>query len=146
MSVDVTTTTVIARPRAEVFAYAVDPDHAPAWYANIQRAEWRTPPPLVVGSQIAFVARFLGRELAYTYEITELVADSLLVMRTHEGPFAMETRYAFADEGERATRMTLQNRGTPTGFGRLAAPLLAAQMRRANERDLALIKRILEES
>ena len=40
--------------------------------------------------------------------------------------------------------MTLRNRGEPAGFGRMAAPVMAAAMRRANDKDLAALKRILE--
>jgi uncharacterized membrane protein len=144
MSVDVVTEIDIARPRAEVAAYAADVDNATSWYENIESVEWETPRPLGVGSRVAFVARFLGRRLAYTYEIRELVAGERLVMSTAQGPFPMETTYEFADAAGGATRMTLRNRGEPAGFKRVAAPLMARAMRRANEKDLARLKSILE--
>ena len=134
----------IDRPRAEVAAFACDPDIATAWYENIKSVEWKTPPPLALGSRIAFVARFLGRRLAYTYEITELEPDARLVMRTAEGPFPMETTYTWEHAGEDATRMTLRNRGAPSGFSRLVAPMMVAAMRRANAKDLELLKSVLE--
>ena len=104
--VDVLTETVIRRPRREVAAYAGDPSHAPEWYANIASVEWETPPPITLGSRMAFVATFLGRRLAYTYEVTERVPDERLVMRTADGPFPMETTYTWSESGTGATRMT----------------------------------------
>jgi uncharacterized protein YndB with AHSA1/START domain len=146
VSVDVISDTVIERPRSEVAAYATDPANAPLWYVNIKSVEWKTSPPLVVGSRVAFVAQFLGRRLAYTYEFVELVPGERLVMRTSEGPFPMETTYTWESVGEGKTRMTLRNRGKPSGFSRVAAPLLAAAMRRANRKDLAQLKALLESS
>lgn len=144
MSVDVLTEILIARPPAEVAAYARDPDNAPRWYENIETAEWKTPPPLAIGSRVAFVAHFLGRRLAYTYEVVDLAPNARLVMRTSEGPFPMETTYTFEPAPEGGTRMTLRNRGEPRGFGKLVAPLMARAMRRANAKDLDRLKALLE--
>jgi hypothetical protein len=144
MSVDVVVETVIDRPVAEVAAYAADPSNAPEWYDNIASVEWKTPPPVAVGSRLAFVARFLGRRLEYTYEVAELVPDERLVMRTEEGPFPMETTYTWAASGDGATRMTLRNRGEPAGFSKVLAPVMAPAMKRANTKDLAKLKTILE--
>jgi hypothetical protein len=144
MTVDALTETVIARPRDEVAAYAGDVANTTSWYENISSVEWETPPPLAVGSRIAFVARFLGRRLAYTYEVLDLVPGERLVMRTAEGPFPMETTYTWSDAGPGATRMTLRNRGEPAGFKRVGAPVMARAMRRANQKDLARLKEILE--
>jgi uncharacterized membrane protein len=144
MQVDVSTHTVIRRPRDEVAGYAMEPDNAPHWYVNIKSVEWKTPRPLRIGAQVAFVAAFLGRRLAYTYEIVELMPGARLTMRTADGLFPMETTYLFEDAGIGETRMTLRNRGTPRGFGLLMAPFMAMAMRRANRNDLARLKEILE--
>ncbi len=144
MAVDVQTQTVIARPRAEVAAYACDPDNAPRWYVNIKSIEWETSPPAELGSRMAFVAQFMGRRLAYTYEIVELEPGEKMVMRTAEGPFPMETTYRFEDVGDGQTRMHLRNRGQPSGFSALMAPFMKMAMRRANTKDLASIKAVLE--
>jgi uncharacterized protein YndB with AHSA1/START domain len=144
MAVDVMTETTIDRPVETVAAYALDPANAPEWYVNIESIEWETPPPPRVGSRVAFVARFLGRRLAYTYELVELVAGERLVMRTAQGPFPMETTYTWQPAGEGSTRMTLRNRGEPAGFSKLTTPFMAAAMRRANRKDLAALRRILE--
>jgi len=146
MPVDVRTEIVIDRPRDRVADYAADPSNAPEWYVNIESVEWQTPPPLAVGSRLSFVAHFLGRRLAYTYEIVELVPGQRLVMRTAHGPFPMETTYTWEPEGDAKTKMTLQNRGEPKGFSKIMGPLMARAMRRANLKDLARIKALLEAS
>jgi uncharacterized membrane protein len=146
MNVDVATDVVITRPRAVVSAFAADPDHVPAWYRNIKSVEWKTAPPLAIGSRIAFVAQFLGRRLAYTYEVVEWLPNERFVMRTADGPFPMETTYAWEDAGNGATRMTLRNRGAPQGFARWLAPLIGTAVRRANRQDLAALKAVLESS
>ncbi|WP_280245580.1 SRPBCC family protein [Nocardia abscessus] len=144
MAVDVLTEVVIDRSRELVAAYAADPAHAPAWYSRIHSVTSETEPPLRVGSRAAFVARFLGHRLAYTYEVVDYVPGSRLVMRTAQGPFPMETTYTWADTPEGGTRMTLRNHGEPSGFERITAPLLEAAIRRANRADLARLKELLE--
>jgi uncharacterized protein YndB with AHSA1/START domain len=144
MSVDVHTETTIDRPVQRVAEYVADPSNAPQWYANIESVRWLTDPPPALGSRLDFVAHFLGRRLAYTYEIVELVPLERLVMRTEQGPFPMETTYQWSAAGEGATRMSLRNRGEPSGFAGIAAPLLSAAMRRANTKDLGRLKTILE--
>jgi uncharacterized membrane protein len=144
MTVDVQSAIVINRPVSEVSRYAADPDNAPLWYVNIKSVEWVTPPPAQVGSRVAFVAHFLGRRLTYTYELIEFIPGERLVMRTSEGPFPMETTYTWEPNLDGTTRMTLRNRGTPFGFSVWVAPLMAMAMRRANRKDLALLKKQLE--
>jgi hypothetical protein len=143
-TVDVTSEVEIARPRAEVAAFAVEPDNAVRWYENIESVGWETRPPLAVGSRLAFVARFLGRRLAYTYEVREHVPGERFAMATSQGPFPMETTYAWSDAPGGGTRMTLRNRGEPAGFANVAAPLIARAMRRANGKDLRALKELLE--
>ena len=125
--------------------YAGDPSNAPEWYGNVTSVRWLTPPPVDVGSRLDFVARFLGRTLEYTYEVIEY-GPHRLVMRTAQGPFPMETTYTWQPEGESSTRMALRNRGEPAGFAKVTAPVMAAAMRRANQKDLARLEQLLESS
>lgn len=144
MAVDVRTETLIHRPRDVVAAYVADPTNAPEWYANIESVVWRTPPPVGVGSLLDFVAHFLGRRIAYTYEVVELELGERLVMRSDGKPFPMETTYTWEDAGDGRTRMTLRNAGQPSGFAAVGARALAAAMRTANAKDLAALKVLLE--
>lgn len=144
MPVDVVTEIVIDRPPEVVAGFAADPTNAPRWYVNIRSVAWKTEPPVRVGSRVAFTARFMGRNMEYTYEVVELTPNAKLTMRTAEGPFPMETTYTWEPVGDGATRMTLRNRGEPRGFSMIAAPLMASAMARATRKDLAALKRLLE--
>jgi uncharacterized protein YndB with AHSA1/START domain len=146
VTVDVVTETEIGRPVDVVSRYAADPSNAPQWYVNIDTVDWRSLPEVRPGAKVAFVAHFLGRRLVYTYELTDVVDGERLVMRTAEGPFAMETTYTWSAIGPNTTRMTLRNRGEPAGFSRFVAPFMAVAMRRANRKDLHRLKSILESS
>lgn len=143
MNVDVEVEILIRRPCDEVAAYVADPSTAPEWYRNISSVDWQTPPPVAIGSRVAFVAHFLGRRIAYTYEVTEMVPGERLVMRTAQGPFPMQTTYTWTPVGD-GTLMTLRNSGAPSGFGALVAPVISRSMRRATTGDLAALKTILE--
>ncbi|MEH7098335.1 SRPBCC family protein [Neobacillus vireti] len=144
--VDVLTEITIRCPLQQVAEYAADPDHAPNWYVNIKSIEWLSPKPLSVGSKMAFKAQFLGRELAYVYEVVEFIAGQKLVMKTADGPFPMETIYTWEPIENNLTRMTLRNKGNPTGFSKLFTPFIGPMMKKANNKDLQKIKFILEES
>jgi len=134
---------LIRRRRDEVAGYAADPDNAPQWYDNIHSSQRLTAGPIDVGSKVAFTARFLGRDLDYTYEFVEYIPGEKLVMRTAQGPFPMQTTYTWAEVGG-GTRMTLGNTGKPSGFSRLAGLLMPPMIRRATRKDLQKLKSILE--
>jgi hypothetical protein len=107
---------------------------------------WKTAPPLQIGSELEFVARFLGGSMAYTYQVVEYAPGERLVMRTTEGPFPMETIYTWADAEASGTTMTLRNRGEPDRFSKLSRPFVVRAMRRNNRKDLARLRSILERS
>ena len=142
--VDIITEIIIKQPKNVVWKYAADPENAPHWYVNIKAVEWKTPKNLSVGSRIAFKAQFLGRKLAYVYEIAELIPGEKLVMRTVGGPFPMQTTYVWDAVDGQTTRMTLHNEGNPFGFSKLMASFVSFAIRRANKKDLARLKQCLE--
>jgi len=142
--VNVITSIDINEPCNLVAHYAANPDNVPDWYVNIKSIEWKTPKPLQLGSQLAFKAEFLGKKLAYVYEVVDYIPEQKLVMRTSDGPFPMETTYTWEAIDEQTTRMTLRNRGNPSGFSTIVAPFMSWAIRRANTKDLNMLKKTLE--
>ena len=65
-------------------------------------------------------------------------------MRAAEGAFPMETIYTWKSTTDGNTHMTLRNRGDPAGFASLVASLMTLAMRRANRKDLARLRQLLE--
>jgi uncharacterized membrane protein len=143
VQLDVVSETVIHRPVDEVAAYAADPTNAPSWYGHIDSVEWVTEPGVRVGARAAYLARFLGKHLAYTYEIAEHEPGARLVMRTTEGPFPMETAYTWEAVPD-GTRMTLRIQADPSGFSKLVTPFIAGNAKRAIDDDLASLRAMLE--
>ncbi|WP_130014501.1 SRPBCC family protein [Serinicoccus sediminis] len=147
---DVTVATIFDAPRALVAAVSGDPDQAMRWYANIRSVRWRGPAEVVEGARIDFVARFLGRQLAYTYVIVDLVPQERMVMRTEDGPFPMETTYTWWDEepggtGRPRTGMSVRNAGRPSAMTTLASGAVTLGMKRAMRRDLERLRLVLRE-
>ena len=142
--VDISSEIIINRPIEIVSGYSANPDNAPEWYVNIKSANWKTPKPLQKGSQITFTAKFLGKELIYTYEIIEFIPKEKLIMRTAQGPFPMETTYTWQIINSNHTKMILRNTGQPSGFSKLFAPFMAMAMKKANRKDLQNLKQLLE--
>jgi hypothetical protein len=93
-----------------------------------------------VGSKVAFVAKFIGRTIAYTYDIIVYTLGARLVMQTSEGPFPMETS-EWRDGSNGGTLMTLRNRGEPVGFSRFVASFYGPAIRSANRKDLARLSK-----
>ena len=110
---------------------------------NIKSVEWKSRQPTTVGSRLAFVTQFLGWRFAHTAEIRELVPGRRFVVGTVEGPFPAETTYTWED-ADGGTRTTMRIRSEPSGFYRIAAPMMTATARRAIRKDLERLKSILE--
>ncbi len=145
MEIDVVSEIEIALPREQVAEFAADPGNAMLWRQVFEEIEPEHAGPPAVGYRIVFVSKVLASTLTYTYEVVEHVPGERLVMRTEDGPFAVETTYVWEDAAGGATRMTLQTNGEPRKLStKLAVRLMAKAMRKADAKDLAKLKAVLE--
>ncbi len=143
MNVDVSNSVLIDRPLTEVYEYSTKPEHAREWYTNLDSVEWPPGKPIAVGSRVKFVAHFLGHHVTSTYEVSDLVPGSLLVVHTVDGPLSFETRYTW----ERAwggTKMTVESRGPAQRFSGFSAPFVARAIGHESRKDLHRLRDILE--
>lgn len=151
---DVTVRTVYEAPRDLVASIAGDPAQAARWFGNVRYVRWHAEPGVTVGACVDLVSQQLGRELAYTYEIVDIVPGERLVMRS-ERPFRVETSLTWWDEEpapaeehlpERPrTGMALRNAGWPAGMTTLGSGAVTLGMKRAMRRDLERLRLVLRE-
>lgn len=142
--VRVSTEILINKPIDEVRGFASNPENATKWYDNIKSVEFKTEKPFRVGSQVAFIAHFMGRKLYYVYQIKDLNNQGM-VMETSDGPFPMKTTYEWTSTENQSTRMVLRNEGKPSGFSKWLSPFMSMMMRKANQKDLKKLKQVLEQ-
>lgn len=136
MSIDVTAEVFVRRDRETVAAYMSDPANDDEWIGGVRDARLLGRPPLSVGSQVARVARFLGRRIEYVMEIERLEPGRCVDMRSVAGPFPMRVTYTFED---RDGGTVARNRVRGGAIG-LMGPLV----RRSVQRDLRRLRSRLE--
>ena len=142
MAVNIMIETMIARQRSEVAAFATDPANDCDWIGGVIEARKMTEDPVGIGTRVARVAKFLGRNFDYTLEVVEMATAERMVMTTNS-PFPMRVVYEF--EGSRdQTLMRIRVSGEPRGFFRLGGPFLPKMVRENVMKDLDRLKRRLE--
>ena len=143
MAIDVTSSTVIDRPRAAVASFLEDPSNDPRWIRALSTAERLTPPPYGPGTRVRRVAKMAGRTIDYTTEITAHIPGERTEMDTVKG-LQMHVTYALTDEGEERTRVSIRNQGGSGFLFAIAGPLIGRMVKSRVDDDLRELKRILE--
>jgi uncharacterized protein YndB with AHSA1/START domain len=137
------TTTEIARPAEDVFAYVTDPSTMPEWQKGCVRGHMDGPTTRV-GSKCTTVRRIGGREQEVTTEITEYDAPHRWADRGIDGPVRAVVAVTVEPLADRSqSRLTIELDFTGHGIGKLLVPLLVRRqaaaempenMRRLKER------------
>jgi hypothetical protein len=134
---------VIARRREDVARYMFDWRNDPEWIGGISEARLVTDGDFGVGSRVARIASFMGRQIEYVLEVDQYEPNSRVAMRSVKGPFPMTVAYEL-EEAEGGTRARVRVGGDATGFYRIARPLLDRAAARSIAGDLKRLKGLLE--
>ena len=148
MTIDVTADRIIPLPPRRVAEYAMDWRHDADWTQGIRTAELTREAPgggFGAGAEVTRTAYFLGRRIDYVLRVAAYTPPHLLDMVSVAGPMPMHVTYTFEDHPD-GTLARIRVRGGEGGFYRLAAPLLARQVRGNLTKDLRdLEARLLEQ-
>jgi len=143
VDVNVRAELLIARPRAEVAAFASDPANDAKWIGGIKEVRVQTPPPFGPGTRVERVAFFRRKRVDYVLEVVDYEPGALIDMKSVKAPFEMRVTYRFED-APGGTRASIHIGGGPGGATWLIAPIIRRTVRKSIARDLANLKRIVE--
>ncbi|WP_030936032.1 SRPBCC family protein [Streptomyces sp. NRRL S-646] len=145
MAVDVSVERVLPLPPERVAAYAMDWRHDTDWTQGIRTAELTREADgggFGVGAEVTRTAFFLGRRIDYVLRVAAYDFPRLLDMVSVAGPLPMHVTYSFEPDPA-GTLARIRAQGGSGGFYRLAAPLLARQVRSSLRKDLRDLERRL---
>ncbi|MFJ8079294.1 SRPBCC family protein [Streptomyces sp. NPDC096205] len=138
MTIDVTAERVLPLPPERVAAYAMDWRHDAEWTQGIRTAELTREADtggFGTGAEVTRTAYFLGRRIDYVLRVAAYEPPGLLDMVSVAGPMPMRVTYTF-EAHPRGTLARIRVRGGGGGLYRMAAPLLARQVRGSLVKDL----------
>jgi uncharacterized protein YndB with AHSA1/START domain len=141
-----TSTIVINRPVADVFAFVTDARNNPQWQTSGGLRETRQMPesPVGVGTRITEVWHFMGRQSEATSEVTEYQLNKKYSRKGIEGPSPIvsgDLLFEPVAEGTRWTSIVTIKAG---GLFAIAEPLLASTLKKGFESSMNEAKALLE--
>ena len=138
----VSSSVVINKPVAEVFAYATDPDKTTNWQGGLDKVIHEGPTN-AVGAHWTEVRKFMGQEMKSQMEVTAFDPNARWGVKVVKGPVPFEVVTTFQQEGS-GTRMTTELEGEPTGFFKMAEGVLKGQMQQTLDENGQRLKKVLE--
>ena len=140
---EISHSTFINRPVAEVFALAGDPAQDSSWATVMVESRLISEGPVQKGSELVQVLRVLGTRLESRCEITEYEPNHRIAFTVTSGPSggANERTFEALDGG---TRFTMVMRGDSKGLFKVADPVLKRMASKQMAADLDILKELLE--
>ncbi|HWE14100.1 MAG TPA: SRPBCC family protein [Solirubrobacteraceae bacterium] len=120
----ITTSTEVARPAEEVFAYVIDPSTFPEWQQGVVRGHMDGATTRV-GSKCTTIRRIGGREREVITEITEYDPPQRWADRGISGPIRAIVAVTVEPLADRSqSRVTIELDFTGHGIGKVLVPLV----------------------
>ncbi len=120
------------RPAADVFAYMAEFANVADWDPTVAEARPLQEGEPGLGSRFHVLVRWLGRENAFEYEITEFEAPRRLVLRAENSTSVSEDTIEVAARGT-GSEMNYDARVTLKGAARLIDPALGLAFKRLGD-------------
>jgi carbon monoxide dehydrogenase subunit G len=137
---------VIDRPPEDVFAFVTTPENDSEWLSTTVERQREKEGPIVVGSRIRAVDKFLGRRIESTLEVTEHEPNARSTIRL-EGPISARATYVLQPEDGRTRFRWIMDADPGLGglyLGKITDPLVTFVFRRRVRSDLRRLKETLE--
>src|SRR5262245_7117927 len=134
---------VIDRPPDEVFAFIADARNRPQWDRSVDGEDLTSPEPVGVGSTVRTTMTSMGRELEWSWRITDHQPPARQRIESTDGPFPMSLAWDLEPAGA-GTRARFAITGQPGGVMRLMQPLIARNTQRNLDDAFPRLKQLLE--
>ncbi|MBA3304288.1 MAG: SRPBCC family protein [Acidimicrobiia bacterium] len=135
----------IHRSAADVFSYLDDVTNNTEWLKGMRSCRWTTDPPERVGSTYEQVAHFLGKEIRTCFEVVAREPGRLVTITSTEGSsFPLTVTREVQPIADHRCLVVESVESDPSGFYRLAQPVLRALVVRNINRDYRSLKALLE--
>ena len=131
--------TVIAAPRAEVWAALTDWARAPQWMDGVEALD--ADGPVAPGTVLTFTSNGRGRESAI---VAAVPAEAMTIRSVLRGVTA-DYAYALEDDPGGGTRVSLVATCATSGLQRLLGPVLKDAMRRTDSGQLEALRSVIED-
>jgi len=142
--VEVTSSIEINRPAAEAFELVADMSKNPTWQKGQVSCVWTSDPPIGLGSTYDQEARFLGKSIVSSFEVTEYRPGERIRIVSTGGTMDIDVTRTVEPRGDDRCLVSAVVNGDPPGFMRLLGPLLPVMVRSSVSGDYRRLKELLE--
>jgi len=116
-----------------------------AWQKGMRECRWTSQPPIAVGSTYSQTARFAGRDIITTFEVTEFEPGAKIRIESTESTFPLDVVRRVVALDEQRCRVIADVSGEPGGVLKVLSPLTKPMMSRSIAADYRRLKELLEQ-